>query len=266
MNDSLLFYNAIDTIASNTWPAETTTYIDNWQLRATRGITKRANSVLAIGEYPHAANWLPLIEQFYADKGLPAIFHISEASPSGLDALLHAQGYAIDVPCLMMFVNAQEAAAAARQKLMLRDVTALSAEWVSEADEEWLDAFLMLEKYSEKSKSDYKGICNRISETKGFVKIRKDDRIIAVGTAVVQDEWAGFLNVIVSEEHRGQGVAYFLMHSLTAWSIKQGAAQQYLQVVASNTAAVSLYEKLGYQTKYGYHYRIKYDLRPLASS
>ncbi|NOU99067.1 GNAT family N-acetyltransferase [Paenibacillus planticolens] len=266
MNDSLTFCKAIEALAANIWPAEITAYLDNWQLRATRGVTKRANSVLAIGEYPQLANWLPHIEQFYADNSLPAIFHISDASPPGLDALLDSHGYALGTPSLVMIANSQDAAAAAAQKLVKRDVAALTAEWVTEADEEWLDAFLRLESYHEELKESYKGICERISDAKGFVKIRKGKHIIAVGTAVVQGEWAGFLNVVVSEAERGQGLGSYLMQALTAWSREHGAARQYLQVVASNTAAVSLYEKLGYQTKYGYHYRIKYDLRPLATS
>ncbi|BFT71600.1 GNAT family N-acetyltransferase [Paenibacillus sp. P36] len=266
MNDSITFYNEIDTIASNTWPAEITAYIDNWQLRATQGVTKRANSVLAIGDYPKTANWLPLIEQFYADKGLPAIFHISDASPPGLDEMLDAQGYAFELPCLMMFANAQETATFAQEKLLLKPPLSITTEWISQVDEEWLDAFLELERYDKTLKDCYKGICDRISQTKGFVKLKKDHQIIAVATAIVEGEYAGFLNVVVSEKERGQGLSYYLLHALSSWSLEHGATQQYLQVVASNTTAVSLYEKLGYQTKYRYHYRMKYDLAPFASS
>lgn len=266
MNDLITFYNELDRIASNTWPAEISAYIDNWQLRATQGVTKRANSVLAIGEYPRTADWLPLIEQFYSDKGLPAIFQISDASPPGLDEKLDSQGYVHDLPCLMMFADAQETAALAQQKLLLKPHAPLATEWVNEVDDEWLEAFLTLENYDKSLKECYRGICDRISKTKGFVKIIKDNQIIAVGTAIVEGEWAGFLNVVVSEKERGQGLSYNLIHALSSWSLEHGAAQQYLQVVASNTAAVSLYEKLGYQTKYRYHYRIKYDLRPFASS
>ncbi|MZQ87376.1 GNAT family N-acetyltransferase [Paenibacillus sp. 5J-6] len=266
MNDLITFYNELDQIASNTWPAEITAYLDNWQLRATQGVTKRANSVLASGDYPTTADWLPLIEQFYAGKSLPAIFQISDASPPDLDAMLHTQGYVSELPCLMMFATAQETAALAQQKLQLKLHVPITAEWVNEVDDEWLDAFLILENYDKSLKECYKGICDRISKTKGFVKLIKDNQIIAVGTAIVEGEWAGFLNVVVSEKERGQGLSYNLIYALSAWSLEHGAAQQYLQVVASNSAAVSLYEKLGYETKYRYHYRIKYDLRPFASS
>lgn len=162
-----------------------------------------------------------------------------------------------------MFANARETAALAQQKLLLKPHVPILTEWMNEVDDAWLDAFLALENYDKSLKACYKGICDRISKTKGFVKLIRDNQIIAVGTAIVEGEWAGFLNVVVSEKERGQGLSYYLLYALTAWSLEQGAVQQYLQVVASNTKAVSLYEKLGYQTKYRYHYRMKYDLAPL---
>ena len=101
---------------------------------------------------------------------------------------------------------------------------------------------------------------------KAFITLKDQGQIVALGTAILEGEWAGFVNVIVHEEHRGKGYGYAILHALTVWSISQGATQQYLQVIASNVPAVSLYEKLGYQTKYGYHYRMKYDLAALVSS
>ncbi|MNF94646.1 putative acetyltransferase [compost metagenome] len=96
--------------------------------------------------------------------------------------------------------------------------------------------------------------------------MKENGHIVALGTAIVEGEWAGFVNVIVHEEYRGKGYGYAILHALTAWSITQGATKQYLQVIASNVPAVSLYKKLGYQTKYGYHYRVKYDLGAVVSS
>ncbi|MDD9267791.1 GNAT family N-acetyltransferase [Paenibacillus sp. GCM10023248] len=264
MKDHLTFYKTMDLIASNTWPAETTVTLDRWLLRANHGVTKRANSVLAIGDVPSEANWLQTVERFYTEQGQPAIFQLSDASPEHLDDYLASQGYAKDLPCLMMFASSQEVVTQAGERL--RNTADLSVEWASRADDEWLDAFLLLESYNPDLKSIYKGICERIKPTKGFVKVRRGNDIVAVGTAIVESEWAGFLNVVVSEQVRGQGLGYYLLHALSVWSQSQGASRQYLQVVAANTAAVSLYEKLGYKTMYGYHYRLKYDLPPIAPS
>lgn len=266
MNMKTQFYHAIDTIASKTWPAETSTYIDPWLLRASIGVTKRANSVLAIGEYPNDPNWLAKIEQFYHSLGLPAIFHISNASPDDLDELLHINGYALDTPCLMMTAASQEVAKIAQHKISQQGDTSIQMEWQPVADAEWLDAFLLLEQFPEERRDFYIALFDRMPVPKGFLKLKQNGHIIALGTAITENEWAGFVNVVIHENHRGKGLGYILMHALTTWSLEQGATKQYLQVVASNTPAVTLYEKLGYQAIYGYHYRIKYDLQPLASS
>jgi GNAT superfamily N-acetyltransferase len=260
------FYRALDSVASNTWPAESTAYIDNWLLRASQGITKRANSVLAIREYPNDSNWLAKIEQFYQTQGLPTIFHISNASPQDLDELLQTKGYTLDTPCLMMTATGQAVSERAKNKLMMQKNASLTTEWLQVPDAEWLNAFLMLEQYPEERRAFYSGLFERMPDSKGFVKLKQNGQIIALGTAIVENTWAGFVNVIVRVDQRGKGLGYTLMQALTEWSLEQGALRLYLQVIASNEPAVSLYEKLGYEVNYCYHYRIKYDLQPFATS
>ncbi|WP_261300994.1 GNAT family N-acetyltransferase [Paenibacillus andongensis] len=259
------FFITIDKVASNTWPAETCTSLDNWLLRASRGVTKRANSVLAIGEYPDDPNWLAKIEQFYQKLGLPAIFQISDASPEGLDEFLETKGYVIDTPCLMMTATSQQVCDNANNKIMQKN-SSVQIEWAEAADAPWLDAFLKLEQFPEERETFYYGLFERMPTSKGFLKLKLNDQIIALGTAIVENEWAGFVNVVIHEDYRGKGLGYVLMHALTEWSMDHGATKQYLQVITSNKPAVTLYEKLGYQASYGYHYRTKYELQPLVSS
>ncbi|SDN83730.1 hypothetical protein SAMN04487897_10595 [Paenibacillus sp. yr247] len=144
MNEKKDFYTTIDTVASNTWPAESSAFIDKWLLRASQGITKRANSVLTISEYPNNSNWLAKIEHFYHALGLPAIFQISSTSPQDLDELLQKNGYAIDTPCLMMTAASQEVAERAQNKMQMKNAP-FTTEWAQVADTEWVDAFLTLE-------------------------------------------------------------------------------------------------------------------------
>ncbi|MDR6549642.1 GNAT family N-acetyltransferase [Paenibacillus qinlingensis] len=262
------FFEFLDRIAVNTWPAETSSMVDHWLVRASQGITKRANSVFAVGPYPREDNWLSRVEQFYHSHGLPAIFHISHASPEQLDLLLQDQGYELDTPCLMMTADSSFVAAKALTYMQKKYLTSLSVDvHISETlTPEWLDAFLHLEKYPEERRSFYQGLCDRMPSPKAFISLKEGGQIVALGTAIVEGTWAGFVNVIVHEEHRGKGYGYAILHAMTTWSMTQGAAQQYLQVISNNTPAVSLYGNLGYQTKYGYHYRVKYDLTALVSS
>ncbi|GFZ90194.1 putative N-acetyltransferase YobR [Paenibacillus marchantiophytorum] len=266
MNSDTALCQHIDLIAANTWPSETSTLVEHWLLRASRGVTKRANSVLAINGFPSNDNWLEHIEQFYQSKGLPAAFHVSSASPEGLDELLASQGYVLDTPCLLMIASSQYAAEQTSQRINQRTSIGISASCSGAADTEWLDAFLALEQLPEERRTFYRGLFDRMPDSKGFVKLEQDGQIIALGTAIVEGDWAGFVNVVVHENFRGRGISYLLMDELTKWSIAQGAVQQYLQVITSNKPAIHLYEKLGYQPRFGYHYRVKNDLPSFASS
>ncbi|WP_158082373.1 GNAT family N-acetyltransferase [Paenibacillus ferrarius] len=260
MNKETDLCSTIEPIASNTWPAEASHHLEHWLVRASQGVTKRANSVLAIGEYPKDPQWLAKIEQFYLSQHLPAIFHVSGASPAGLDERLEAEGYSLDTPCLLMSASSHEVAERAYNKRIQQAHSAVTTVWTDKPDADWLAAFLELEQFPEERRAFYAGLFDRMPEAKGFVKLLQDGQILALGTALVEGEWAGFVNVVVHENHRGKGIGYLLMHALTEWSMEQGAQRQYLQVVASNQPAVSLYEKLGYQASSGYHYRVKYDL------
>ncbi|OAS13925.1 GNAT family N-acetyltransferase [Paenibacillus oryzisoli] len=262
------YFEFLDRIAANTWPAESTTMVDQWRIRVSNGITKRANSVFAIGPYPSDDKWLNYVEQFYHSHGLPAIFHISTASPDQLDNLLQDQGYELDTPCYLMTAKCQRVADHAEERLQKRYPSArsLKIEITHAVTTEWLDAFLLLEKYPEERRSFYQGLSDRMPEPKAFITLKNQGQIVALGTAIVEGSWAGFVNVIVHEEYRGKGYGYAILHAMTSWSISQGATEQYLQVIADNVPAVTLYEKLGYQVTYGYHYRVKYDLEALVSS
>ncbi|KRE59483.1 GNAT family N-acetyltransferase [Paenibacillus sp. Soil750] len=268
MQTEQYFFEYLDRIAANTWPAESNTMVDHWLIRASNGITKRANSVFAIGSYPRDDNWLSHVEQFYHSHGLPAIFHVSSASPDQLDNLLQDQGYELDTPCYMMTADCQQVASHAEERIKKQYSSALDLELVitQSVTSEWLDAFLFLEQYPEERRGFYQGLCERMPASKAFFTLKDQGQTVALGTAIVEGEWAGFVNVIVHEEHRGKGYGYAILHAMTIWSITQGATQQYLQVIANNVPAVTLYEKLGYQMKYGYHYRVKYDLTALVSS
>ena len=62
--------------------------------------------------------------------------------------------------------------------------------------------------------------------------------------------------MLVAPRARRQGLARRLTQSVCAWGASQGAAFAYLQVVATNQAALPLYAALGFETVYSYGYRM----------
>lgn len=77
----------IERLAAASWPSYIQNSMGQWLLRANFGVTKRANSVWTSAEMPEG-DFQQEAEYFYKSLGLPVCFHISNASPKGLDAAL----------------------------------------------------------------------------------------------------------------------------------------------------------------------------------
>jgi N-acetylglutamate synthase len=82
----------------------------------------------------------------------------------------------------------------------------------------------------------------------------------AVTTAPDGVRWVGLSAVHVVESARRSGLARALCGALLAWGAEQGATRAYVQVLADNAAATTLYESMGFSV----HHRSRYiDARNL---
>lgn len=91
----------IERLAAASWPAYFQKSIGQWLLRANFGVTKRANSVWTSADMPEGDFQLEA-ELFYQSLGLPVCFHISNASPKGLDDALADSRYEKVDECFQM--------------------------------------------------------------------------------------------------------------------------------------------------------------------
>src|SRR6476646_953867 len=126
----------LDELAANAWPAMVQQGLDSWRLRASDGVTRRANSVFSAGRGPSYAGWLRDVEMFYRRRRLPVRFQISPASPPELDSFLQEQGYRVDAESLVM------AATTATVCERARGSSQFSLHAHSGTTARWLDAFL----------------------------------------------------------------------------------------------------------------------------
>ena len=78
---------------------------------------------------------------------------------------------------------------------------------------------------------------------------------VGIGRVSVEGAWAGVTSVDVAPAARRRGVGSAVMGALLRWAGEQGAASSYLQVRAGNSAALRLYDALGYVTHHPYCYR-----------
>jgi len=87
---------------------------------------------------------------------------------------------------------------------------------------------------------------------------KKDDRWgeVPVAFVAVEGDHMGLFDVLVMPEARRRGLARKITESLYAWAWGHGARFAYLQVVATNQAAMPLYAGQGFRTVYEYEYRV----------
>jgi len=83
-----------------------------------------------------------------------------------------------------------------------------------------------------------------------------DGVLVATGRGVLTDGWLGISVVGVEPAHRRRGWAARITSALAAWAAAAGAQRAYLQVEKGNSAAVRLYEGLGFRTAHEYVLRL----------
>ncbi len=89
-------------------------------------------------------------------------------------------------------------------------------------------------------------------EADGLAVARIGD--LASGIAAYDRDWVGFRSLEVAPAHRRQGLGLAVMAALLEWGSEQGATTAYLQVLGDNTAALGLYEGLGFTEHHAYRY------------
>ena len=83
-----------------------------------------------------------------------------------------------------------------------------------------------------------------------YLCVRQPDRDLVIGYCgyIRSFEDADIVNVAVDEPFRGRGIARQMLMKLMEAGYEQGVENYTLEVRAGNTAAISLYEKLGFRS------------------
>ncbi len=239
------------------WPAMTTDSLGDWLLRASRGFTGRANSVLPVGD-----PGLPLIpaldavEAWYAARHLPA--NLTIAGPVGFDpaadpvgAAVLARGYVVSDPSLFLTADAAEVSrelsdAATQTVAAVGD--SVSVEIGDELTEVWLTAY---GGYRSGDREEIHAVMTG-SPAQRFATARADGTVVGVGRLGVSGDWAGIAAMWVDPEYRRRGLARAMMRELASAAPDLGASRLHLQVWAHNAPALALYERIGFRRHHAY--------------
>lgn len=243
MNKDIL---RIEEMGLNGWPPVSTNIYNGAVLRFAQGYTKRANSCNPL----YCSNRESVIdysEEFYQRKNLPVIFKIvSDITYVELDSNLEEKGYSkVDLTNVMIM------------DLSSNDfISKHKVNYELSITDNWIEDFLNIYKRTQ-NRELVTTMLNSIEQKVVTGTIEKDGKVVACGYSVIEDEWVGFFDIYVGDEYRGKGLGRSMMSGLISKSKELGAKKSYIQVVANNNPAVTLYKSLGYKEFYNYWYRVK---------
>jgi GNAT superfamily N-acetyltransferase len=233
----------LENLAFRGWPALESRDVGGWRLRLSGGYTKRANSINALG--PTFSTDIEALEEPYRSRGQVPAWRLTPLAPPETVALLADRGYRAIERSLLQVCPLHE-----------RFEADPAVEISPTPSPAWIEAFAT----HSPVRLDHRGTMQRmleaIAQPVGFAFVQSEGRPMAMAIGAVDGNHMGLFDVLVMPEARRQGLARRVTESLYAWAWKHGARHAYLQVVATNTAALPLYAAQGFRTVYAYEYRL----------
>lgn len=116
-------------------------------------------------------------------------------------------------------------------------------------EERHLARILEIEKASNSAPWSENSFRNELDHEQGvFVVAERNRDPVGFGAAWVLSDEAHIINLAVDPENRRQGLATRLVHELIAQCEERGATCATLEVRVSNSAAIGLYEGMGFRS------------------
>jgi ribosomal protein S18 acetylase RimI-like enzyme len=228
------------------WPPLEAERVGGWEVRFSRGYTRRVNSANALPGARPLTRHLPAIEERFRARGLAPVFRITPGSPPGSDGILQAAGYVAADPSPVLLCPLGDVDPAARCEIAAR------------ASREWRDGFARAQGLEGQARAAHEAILAAIPGHVSHGAVRNAvGRAVAFGIAVHTGPAIVISDVIVEEGERRHGHARTLVAGLMAQGKATGAAFALLNTRADNTAALALYRAVGFAEVYRYHYRVQ---------
>jgi N-acetylglutamate synthase len=228
------------------WPALETRDSAGWRLRFADGYTKRANSINALG--PDAQTdpaTLQDLETAYRERGQPVVWRLSPLAPPAIADILAGRGYRTIERSLLQ-VCPLHAGFAADPDVQIHP----------QPTPAWIEAFAAHSPVRPEHRPVMRRMLAAIAAPAGFAFVETAGEPMAMAIGAVQGDHMGLFDVLVMPQARRRGLARKVTESLYAWAWGHGARFAYLQVVATNQAAMPLYAAQGFRTVYSYEYRV----------
>ncbi|MEU3611358.1 GNAT family N-acetyltransferase [Streptomyces sp. NPDC006872] len=239
-------YEELARVAARGWRPVESERLGGWELRAAAGYTRRANSVLPLGEPGVPLDEaLDVVRRWYGARGLPAYVQTAtgaEGAQEPLCAELERRGWVREVTAELWVGALAPVADLATE--------AESVALAREADAAWLA------RYQRKGVDEValKVLGSGPSVWFASVPGPEGGAPAAIGRCVVDGRWAGFGAVEVDPAQRRRGLATAVMAALARRALTEGASAAWLQVEEENAGARALYAGMGFAAHHAYHH------------
>ena len=253
---------ALEDLSLNAWPSHQMQLYDGWILRFSYFYTHRTNCVEQFGDSTlPLAEKVSYCEEIYRRWKSPCIFKVTPLSVPELDPLLTERGYEVqNVTHTMCLDLKNDDMADVHPRFTTIRVGSMTVR--DRIPDEWIDALFTIK--GDATVTHLKIVPSMyaaIPKDVRCVYIRDGEKIAATGLGILDRDYIGIYAINVDAGHRRQGLAQKICETLLTEGRKAGAKKAYLQVVADNTPAIALYEKLGFDVAYTYWFRVKETLR-----
>ncbi|MFC5802487.1 GNAT family N-acetyltransferase [Streptomyces formicae] len=239
-------YEELARVSARAWQPVESEPLGDWLLRASSGFTRRANSVLPLGDpgLPLDAA-LTRVREWYAKRELPAYVQTATGAEDTQEALcaeLERHGWEREVSA--------ELRIGALAPVGDLDADVERVRLGRSVDEAWLRRY-------QRSAVPGPHVVQVLSSGPSvwFATVPGASEVpAAIGRCVVDGRWAGFMAVEVDPAYRRQGLATTVMTALARRALDEGASAAWLQVESDNDGARALYEGMGFAVHHHYHH------------
>lgn len=232
----------VDLLVHEAWPAYEQRPHDGWLLRYAGGVTKRANSVLAVNRPADLDGAIRAAEAFYAEREQPCVFSIGPGATPGLDEELERRGYAVVDPTYLMTRSQAPGRSRSVAGVRIED-----RPW-----DGWLETWWAVDGRYGDGLAVAERVCTGVPAW--YAAYEENGVALAVGRGVPQGDTLGIYCMATLPEARRRGLARTVLGALTRHA---GVGSAYLVVTEKNTAAQKLYRSEGFEITTGYHYRVR---------
>lgn len=238
-------YQELAHVSARAWRPVESERLGEWELRAAGGFTRRANSVLPLGDPGIPLDEaLSVVRRWYGDRGLPAYAQTAtgaEGTQELLCAELERRGWVREVSA-EMWIGALAPVADRHEPTGVVLSREAGADWLA--------------RYQRKGMSEVALRVLGSGPSVWFATVpgAAGGAPAAIGRCVVDGRWAGFAAVEVDPALRRQGLASAVMAALARQALDEGASAAWLQVETDNAGARAMYAGMGFAAHHAYHH------------